>query len=60
MELTRITVGDDVVAEVVGDSVSVASAGDAVELFLNAGIDAVILREGQLAPEFYRLTGGAG
>ena len=56
MELTRITVGDDVV----GDGVSVASAGDAVELFLNAGIDAVILREGQLAPEFYRLTSGAG
>jgi hypothetical protein len=58
VRLERITVGDVVVAEVVADGVVIATAGDVVQLLAEAGAERIVLREHNLAPEFFTLSSG--
>lgn len=61
MEIRRVRSGDIDIAEITGDGVLVASAGDALQVMVDAGCDRVILHAENLSPDFFRLaTGLAG
>lgn len=61
MEIRRLRSGDVDIAEVTGDGILVATAGDALQVIADAGCDRVILHAQNLSPGFFRLaTGLAG
>ena len=61
MELLRHGTGDETIAELRGEGVLVSNTGDALDLIGNAGARSIVLRAGQLHPDFFKLrTGLAG
>ncbi len=61
MRINQLQAGDVAVAEITGEGVLVASAGDALDVMVQAACDRIVLHAENISPDFFRLaTGLAG